>query len=87
MAGHMLLRLRLPPSRVRFYASAAKKYDSTLCLPKTTFPMRADAVKREVPLQPIVAQELYQWQLTENSADKPYVMHDGPPYANGNCQR
>ena len=85
MAGHMLLRLRLPPCRVRFYASAAKKYDSTLCLPKTTFPMRADAVKREVPLQPIVAQELYQWQLTANSADKPYVMHDGPPYANGIC--
>ena len=59
-------------------------YDSTLNLPKTDFPMRAGLPVRE-PVQ-IEAWErlgLYS-KIIERNADKPrFVLHDGPPYANG----
>ncbi|HUO54887.1 MAG TPA: isoleucine--tRNA ligase, partial [Rhodoblastus sp.] len=60
-------------------------YSSTLYLPKTDFPMRAGLPKKEPEL-------LAHWEsigLTEKmaaeNAGKPkFVLHDGPPYANGN---
>ncbi len=59
-------------------------YNKTLNLPNTEFPMRAGLPVRE-PLT------LKQWQddklyekLMEHNEGKPlYVVHDGPPYANG----
>jgi isoleucyl-tRNA synthetase len=59
-------------------------YKDTLSLPKTDFPMRANLPVREPA---IIARwdemGLYQ-QLLRANADKPkYVLHDGPPYANG----
>jgi len=27
--------------------------------------------------------ELYQWQENNHEANKPFILHDGPPYANG----
>ena len=59
------------------------KYDDSLCLPKTSFPMRANAVKREAVLQEKCTSSVYQWQLENNDVDRPFVLHDGPPYANG----
>lgn len=60
-------------------------YSKTLFLPKTDFPMRAGLPKKEPE---IVAR----WQevglykkLREDAAGRPkYILHDGPPYANGN---
>ena len=59
-------------------------YAQTLYLPKTDFPMRAGLPKQEPE---IIAswekQDLYR-QLREDAAGRPkYVLHDGPPYANG----
>ena len=59
-------------------------YNSTLNLPKTDFPMRAGLPKSE-------PETLKRWQetnvyekLMEHNEGKPlYVLHDGPPYANG----
>jgi isoleucyl-tRNA synthetase len=59
-------------------------YKSTLNLPRTTFPMKADLTRREPGM--IASWEaagLYR-TLRKARAGKPtYVLHDGPPYANG----
>jgi isoleucyl-tRNA synthetase len=60
-------------------------YKATLNLPKTSFPMRADLPTRE-------PQRLAAWErigleaaLRAGAASRPrFVLHDGPPYANGN---
>ena len=60
------------------------EYKDTLNLPKTDFPMKADLPKREPQLLDAwQAQGLY-GQIRRQSAGRPhYVLHDGPPYANG----
>jgi isoleucyl-tRNA synthetase len=60
-------------------------YKSTLNLPRTEFPMRANLPKREPEiLARWQAMRLYE-RLQEANAGKPrFVLHDGPPYANGN---
>lgn len=59
-------------------------YKSTLNLPQTDFPMRGDLAKREPKmLENWQQQGLYQ-RIRENSAGRPqFILHDGPPYANG----
>ncbi|SKC46473.1 isoleucine--tRNA ligase [Pseudoxanthomonas indica] len=59
-------------------------YKATLHLPATEFPMRGDLPKREPDtLARWEAGNLYQ-QLRDNAAGRPlFVLHDGPPYANG----
>ncbi|PWL17463.1 isoleucine--tRNA ligase [Falsochrobactrum shanghaiense] len=60
-------------------------YSKTLNLPQTEFPMRAGLPARE-PLfvQRWEEMNLYK-KLREDARDRPlYVLHDGPPYANGN---
>ncbi|WP_113154330.1 isoleucine--tRNA ligase [Nitratireductor sp. OM-1] len=60
-------------------------YSKTLNLPQTEFPMRAGLPKKEPQL-------VERWQdmdlyrlLREDAAGRPkFVLHDGPPYANGN---
>ena len=62
-----------------------KKWFDTICLPKTRFPMKADLAKREPSI-------LEYWQKSQtykkildgrkNNADR-FLLHDGPPYANG----
>ncbi len=59
-------------------------YKETLNLPKTSFPMKGNLAQREPEMlkhwQEI---ELYQ-KIRETKAGKPtYILHDGPPYANG----
>ncbi len=59
-------------------------YSNTLNLPKTDFPMRANLPSREPEiLQKWQDEKLYE-NLMEKNADKPlFILHDGPPYANG----
>ncbi|PIE35648.1 isoleucine--tRNA ligase [candidate division KSB3 bacterium] len=59
-------------------------YKETLNLPKTAFPMRANLPKREPQmLEKWEREDIYQ-QIRQKSAGRPkYVLHDGPPYANG----
>ncbi|MDD5465881.1 MAG: isoleucine--tRNA ligase [Candidatus Omnitrophica bacterium] len=60
------------------------EYKNTLNLPKTDFPMKADLPKREpLLLQKWVEQGIYKL-INKKSEGKPkYILHDGPPYANG----
>ncbi|MCX6899074.1 MAG: isoleucine--tRNA ligase [Verrucomicrobia bacterium] len=63
----------------------ATDYKSTLNLPQTDFPMKADLVTREPQmLARWEAMKLYE-TLQDARRDAPlFVLHDGPPYANGN---
>ena len=60
-------------------------YRDTIFLPRTDFPMRGDLPKREPAiLARWQAMGLYE-KLREQSASRPkFILHDGPPYANGN---
>ncbi len=59
-------------------------YRPTVFLPRTQFPMRGDLPKREpVILERWAAMDLYR-RLRETAAGREkFVLHDGPPYANG----
>jgi isoleucyl-tRNA synthetase len=61
----------------------AKSYKDTVNLPKTKFDMRANAVKREPQLQQFWAEEKIYERLSQNNPGDPFILHDGPPYANG----
>lgn len=65
--------------------SEEKKYSNTLNLPKTDFPMRASLQENEPKvLQEIFeGKDLYNKILEKNEGNEPFVLHDGPPYANG----
>ena len=59
-------------------------YRDTLFLPRTEFPMRAGLPKREpVWLERWATMDLYQRQREAARGRKLFVLHDGPPYANG----
>ena len=60
-----------------------KAYKDTVNLPKTQFEMRANAVKREPELQKFWADNQIYEKLSQNNPGKIFVLHDGPPYANG----
>ena len=66
-------------------ADGAVDYSSTLFLPKTDFPMRAGLPKKEPELlarwQEI---DLYGRLRAAGQGREKFVLHDGPPYANGN---
>jgi len=70
----------------RFFSSATdskSKYTSTLLLPVTTFPLHAKAADREASVRALCTDEVYQWQSNARAKSEPFVLHDGPPYANG----
>ena len=59
-------------------------YKSTLNLPKTDFPMKANLPQREPELLAWWAEQKLYEQIQEAGKGRPrYVLHDGPPYANG----
>ena len=60
-------------------------YKDTLLMPKTDFEMRGNLTKKE-PLILEKWEKMHLYDLmSEQNKDKPYFMlHDGPPYANGN---
>ena len=61
-----------------------KKYQHTLNLPKTDFPMRANLKEKEVALLAQWEQDgLYNNIQNSRQGAHRYILHDGPPYANG----
>ncbi len=62
----------------------AKDYNKTIHLPQTDFPMRAGLPKREPALLNGEYEVNTYHKLMEHNAEKPsFILHDGPPYANG----
>ncbi len=59
-------------------------YKDTLQMPKTSFEMRGNLPKKEPQFQERWAEmQLYEKMLEKREDAKPFVLHDGPPYANG----
>ncbi len=62
----------------------AQDYNNTLNLPKTDFPMRGNLPKREPETLEKWENERLYYKMVEKNEGKPtYILHDGPPYANG----
>ncbi|HYX13393.1 MAG TPA: class I tRNA ligase family protein, partial [Nostoc sp.] len=58
-------------------------YKDTVNLPKTNFDMRANAIKREPEIQKFWEENKIYDRLSENNPGELFILHDGPPYANG----
>ncbi|MGS2720290.1 isoleucine--tRNA ligase [Paraglaciecola aestuariivivens] len=59
-------------------------YKHTLNLPETEFPMRGNLAQREPKmLKQWTDKKLYQQIRDAKQGHKPFILHDGPPYANG----
>ncbi len=59
-------------------------YRSTLNLPRTEFPMKADLPRREPEIQRFWKEmDIYRRVLDKNRGRPSFILHDGPPYANG----
>ena len=62
----------------------ATDYKNTLNLPRTDFPMKADLVPREPErLKKWEAAKLYEKIQAQRAGAEKFVLHDGPPFANG----
>ncbi|HBS60557.1 MAG TPA: isoleucine--tRNA ligase, partial [Firmicutes bacterium] len=60
-------------------------YSKTLNLPQTEFPMRGDLPKREPEmLKWWEEQQVYSKRVAAGKDKPKFILHDGPPYANGN---
>ena len=59
-------------------------YRKTLNLPKTSFPMRANLKQLESRILKFWQDsDIYHKLRTNNAHRKRFILHDGPPYANG----
>ena len=60
-------------------------YSQTLNLPKTDFQMRAGLPEKEPKILEEVfeSKHIYEKMLEKNKGKTPFILHDGPPYANG----
>ncbi len=60
-------------------------FKETLNLPQTDFPIRANAaIDDPKMIERWVQEKLYEKAFTQNEGKTKYILHDGPPYANGN---
>ena len=60
-------------------------YKKTVRLPQTDFPMKAGLPKREPELlQRWADMDLWGRMRKASKGREPFILHDGPPYANGN---
>ncbi|MBF0540009.1 MAG: isoleucine--tRNA ligase [Nitrospirae bacterium] len=63
----------------------SKDYKDTLNLPQTAFPMKANLTNKEPEiLSKWEEKKVYQTLMEQGVGKETYILHDGPPYANGN---
>lgn len=61
-----------------------KNYNATIKLPSTDFPMRGNLPQREPELiKKWEDERIYDKMIDKNRGNQSYILHDGPPYANG----
>jgi len=61
----------------------SQSYKDTVLLPQTSFEMRANSAKREPEIQQFWQAHQFYEKLAASNPGEPFVLHDGPPYANG----
>ncbi len=77
-------KFRPPPLTLGDPMTEPANYKDTLNLPKTTFDMKANLTQREpAMLADWQSQNLYQKIRTARAGKEKWILHDGPPYANG----
>ena len=59
------------------------KYSKTILLPQTSFDQRANSIKREPEIQQWWESQGIYKHLSESNPGELFLLHDGPPYANG----
>ena len=65
-------------------AATERDYRDTVFLPRTSFPMRGDLPKREPAILARWADMgLWEKLRAQSAGREPFMLHDGPPYANG----
>ncbi|MCP9380681.1 class I tRNA ligase family protein, partial [Lacticaseibacillus paracasei] len=65
-------------------ATQARDWRPTVFLPKTSFPMKAGLAKKEPEiLARWQKEDLYQQLREQRKGAERFILHDGPPYANG----
>jgi isoleucyl-tRNA synthetase len=64
--------------------SSGSSWTETIFLPKTSFPMKADLPKREPAIIDYWVQNQVYQKIVDKNQGPPFILHDGPPYANGN---
>jgi isoleucyl-tRNA synthetase len=65
----------------------SQDYNATINLPRTDFPMRAGLAKREPEMLAAFYEKDIYGGLMEKNAEKPlFILHDGPPFSNGDIQ-
>jgi isoleucyl-tRNA synthetase len=72
-----------PPGSMLHDNSMANDYKDTLNLPKTTFPMKANLAQREQEFLRFWDESMIYQKMQSRDRKKSYILHDGPPYANG----
>jgi isoleucyl-tRNA synthetase len=60
------------------------KYSKSVILPQTSFDQRANSLKKEPEMQAWWKENNIYEDLSINNAGEKFILHDGPPYANGN---
>jgi len=81
--GPGLASKKTPRIRLRM-SDSSTDYKATLNLPKTDFPMRANLAQREPGmLKEWHEKNIYEQIRQARSGREKYILHDGPPYANG----
>ena len=72
------------PITIHLNKNNMSEYKQTLNLPKTAFPMKANLAQREPGiLKQWQQQGLYQQIREQRKGNSTFILHDGPPYANG----
>src|SRR5574340_1137171 len=71
-------------SRHMFLEASQMDYKATINLPVTAFPMKANLTQKELEILEEWEKNGLYGKLCAAGKDKPrYILHDGPPYANG----
>ncbi|KAJ7637112.1 isoleucyl-tRNA synthetase [Roridomyces roridus] len=69
-------------NHARRYSTDNHAFAASLLLPKTSFALRPNPTELEARFRDRTCTQLYQWQ-SKNVQRPQFVLHDGPPYANG----
>src|SRR5688572_4693646 len=78
------LRDRPAPAKARALMTEQRDYRDTVFLPKTDFPMKAGLPQKEPGiLARWEAEGLYRQVRASRAGREKFILHDGPPYANG----
>ena len=60
------------------------KYSKTVLLPQTSFDQRANSLRKEPEIQKWWEDNKIYEELSNSNTGEKFILHDGPPYANGN---